>query len=552
MCGRNWTAAGGGREAPPTMHTPGVQVVWFKRDLRLFDHAPLGAAIEACQTGGQRLLCLYVLEPELWQQPDMAGRHWAFLAESLRELDKTLRQLGQTLCVLTGDAVAVLDGLHRRHGVAGLWSHLETGNGWTFARDRRVRTWAKTQGIPWREAQAFGVWRGSARIRSRPTWSKDWEAWMRQPLRQVPAEFPHAPEGLVTEDIPARLPWLAADPCPRRQPGGRQAGLALLASFFAGRGKAYHTQLSSPLTARKACSRWSVHIAYGTLSIKEVVQRCLTEVTNPLCEAGERRAYRAVLSRLHWHCHFIQKLEDAPSMEHTALHPATHALRPATMDADTQVRFTAWTDGRTGWPLVDASMAELRATGWITFRMRALLVSVATVHLWLPWQPVARHLARLFTDYEPGIHYPQVQMQSGATGMNTVRAYNPTKQGLDQDPQGTFVRTWLPALKAVPTERIHTPWQMSAAEQAACGCVIGRDYPAPLVDEMVARKDGVARLYQPRKEVGFRQVRDQLVLQHSGRGMGTKQRAKPAKPATQKARRTPDDLPLFATLNKTT
>jgi deoxyribodipyrimidine photo-lyase len=531
------------------MTAPGVQVVWFKRDVRLFDHAPLQAAVAACAESGQRLLCLYIIEPALWQQPDMASRHWAFLAESLRELADDLRQRGQTLCVQTGETVRVLDTLHQQHGVAGVWSHMETGNGWTFARDRRVSAWAKAQGVPWRESQPFGVWRGSVRIRCRPSWGKDWETWMRQPLRATPETLPAAPEGVATADIPAALPWLVADPCPRRQPGGRRAGLALLSSFFAGRGSAYHTQLSSPLTARKACSRWSVHLAYGTLSLREVVQRCLAEVANPLCTSSERRAYRAVLSRLHWHCHFIQKLEDAPSMEHTALHPAMHALRPTTMDADTQARFTAWASGRTGWPLVDATMAELQATGWITFRMRAMLVSVATVHLWLPWQPVALHLARLFTDYEPGIHYQQVQMQSGATGMNTVRAYNPTKQGLDQDPDGTFVRAWLPALAAVPTAQIHTPWLLSEADQAACDCVIGVDYPAPLVDETAARKAGVARLYLPRKEAVFRHVRDQLVVRHSGRGMGSKQPAKPTNAALKKPPRTPEALPLFAALN---
>jgi len=115
----------------------------------------------------------------------------------------------------------------------------------------------------------------------------------------------------------------------------------------------------------------------------------------------------------------------------------------------------AWQTGQTGIPMVDANMRCLIATGYINFRMRAMLVSVATLHLWLEWKPVATWMAKHFLDFEPGIHFPQIQMQAGITGINTVRMYNPIKQGLDHDPEGEFIKKWIPELRKVDTMYIH-------------------------------------------------------------------------------------------------
>lgn len=506
-----------------------VHVVWFKRDLRVHDHAPLHAAIEAALTHNQPILLLYVWEPSLWQQPDSSLRHAEAIAEALHELREKLQTLGQTLQVVRGEMPAVLNTLHQSYGSIALYSHMETGNGWSFARDKAVQRWCKSTGTCWHEFAPFGVGRGSKRIASRPDWVKHWEAAMRRPLLPIPTQWPQAavlPTSVqrALHEIP--IPLAHTTPCPQRQTVGRRAGVATLTSFLNERGQRYHRELSSPRTAAHSCSRLSTHLAYGTLSMAEVVQATRAQLKKPI-EAEHARALRAFLSRLHWHCHFIQKLEDEPRMEHHALHPALDEVRPAQMDAATTERFTAWAEGRTGWPLVDACMAELTATGWITFRMRAMLVSTATVHLWLPWQPVALHLARLFTDYEPGIHYPQVQMQSGTTGMNTVRAYNPTKQGIDQDPEGTYIRHWLPALRNVPQAYIHAPWQMPQEVQKQVGCLIGTDYPAPLVDEHMARKEGVAKLYGPRKSDAFRATRTQLISKHGRRKMAPPSKPKP-------------------------
>ena len=477
-----------------------VQIVWFKRDLRVVDHQPL---LHASVRGP--VLPLAVVEPELWQQADSSERQWAFCAESLEELSRALAELGQPLVVRVGAVEQVLERARRSFGVAGLWSHEETGNGWTFARDRRVAAWSRHHGIPWVEIPQSGVVR---RLASRDGWARRWEERMAESV----APPPQALEPLPDLD-PGALPTAAAlglapDPCPERQPGGRQAGLALLESFLGGRGARYHRELSSPLTAFRSCSRLSPHLAWGTLSLREVVQA--SRLRRP-------RALRGFEERLHWHCHFIQKLEDQPDLEVRELHPLTAGLRVSDPE-----RLAAWAEGRTGLPFVDACMRALIASGWINFRMRAMLMSVASYHLWLPWRETGLHLARLFVDYEPGIHWSQCQMQSGTTGINTIRIYNPIKQGQDHDPTGIFLRRWLPELDAVPVVHLHEPWRMAPALQERIGCVLGEHYPLPIVDPVAAAREARDLIWARRRELGFAELADGIQQRHGSRRAGLK------------------------------
>ena len=445
-------------------------LVWLKRDLRLHDHPALSLA-----AGLGAVLPLYVVEPELWAQPDASARQWEFLAESLADLRAALAGAGAPLVVRTGDAVEVLAGLCRRHRIDRIFSHEETGNAWTFARDRKVAAWARGAGIDWVELPQSGVVR---RLASRDAWSARRDAFMAGPALPAPALCPV--EGVEPGPIPsARVLKLAADPCPHRQLGGRTRGLDLMDSFLARRAEPYRTAMSSPLSAERACSRLSPHLAFGTLSVREVVQA--TEA-----RAAERPGGRwggalaSFRSRLAWRDHFIQKLEDEPAIETRCLHRAAEGLRPRDPDA---ARLAAWETGETGLPFLDACLRYLRATGWLNFRMRSMVMAAASYHLWLDWRATGAILARRFTDYEPGIHWPQVQMQSGTTGINTPRIYNPVKQGLDQDPTGAFTRAWVPELAAVPDRFLQTPWAWDGA-----GALLGRRYPAPIVDPAAAQR----------------------------------------------------------------
>jgi deoxyribodipyrimidine photo-lyase len=471
-----------------TMENTRVQVVWFKRDLRVVDHAPLSQAAERGP-----VLPLYVAEPALWEQPDTAARHWAFIGESLLELRQALAALGQPLVVRVGEITRVLQDLQQRVAIDAVWSHEETGNNWTYRRDERVRSFLRTCNIAWYELPQNGVKR---RLASRDGWSRQWEA-------QMTATQAVTPETLVTLAgiepgvVPTAVDLgLRPDPCPQLQRGGRNNGLERLDSFLTSRGAAYHAEMSSPVTAYESCSRLSPHLAYGTLSMREVVQanrsrRRKVKAQSPAVRGTWAKALAAFEGRLHWHCHFIQKLESEPRIEFENLHRACDGLRESEFDTE---RFDAWCQAATGFPFVDACMRALEASGWINFRMRAMLMSFASYHLWLHWRQPAVFLARRFTDYEPGIHYAQSQMQAGTTGINTFRIYNPVKQSQDQDPAGRFIREWLPELARVPVRWIHTPWAMDRQTQRKSQCVIGDDYPPPVVDHVAAAKAARQRM----------------------------------------------------------
>ena len=268
--------------------------------------------------------------------------------------------------------------------------------------------------------------------------------------------------------------------------------------------------MSSPVTAFESCSRLSPHLAFGTISIREAflsLEKRIQELKAiPAKDRGNWvRALRSFGGRLRWHCHFIQKLEDQPSIEFDNMHPSYNGLRENDFNEE---YFQAWKEGQTGYPMVDACMRALRETGWMNFRMRAMLMSFSSYHLWLHWRKPALHLAQLFTDYEPGIHYSQAQMQSGTTGINSIRIYNPIKQGLDHDPNGIFIRKWVPELETVTTEALHGP----SIEGAPIS-----NYPLAIVDEKLARKTAAERIYNLRRDASHKQTAKNVFKKHGSR-----------------------------------
>ena len=511
-------------------------LVWFKRDLRVHDHAAVHAALQRSSARPWR--GVYILEPSVWAHPDASARQLGFIQECLADLREQVTAFGGRLWVLQGEACEALERLQASSPFDALLAHEETGNGLTYERDLTVAAWCRQRGIGFEEWPQNGVVR---RLRNRDGWHLRWDAFMQQP------RWPSPP---ATHDGPheaAPWPTLAADAdAPRRQRGGRQRALQVLDDFLMARCGTYRGGISSPLSAPSACSRLSPYLAQGCLSLREVVQAtrqrlahlAQAEVTAPPDEqariARQASGLTAFVSRLHWHCHFIQKLESEPEIEWRNLHPGYDGLREGEFSAE---RFAALLAGRTGWPLVDACVAMLRETGWINFRMRAMLVSVASYPLWLHWRPVGEWLARQFVDYEPGIHWSQMQMQAGTTGINTTRVYNPIKQARDHDPRGVFVRRWLPALRRVPDTWLFEPWRMPPELQARCGVRVGADaeadIPLPLVDLEEALRQAKARMHGRRAEPSVREAKSAIVQRHGSRAhRGTHPRRRGREQAT--------------------
>lgn len=474
-----------------------MNLIWFKKDLRVTDHRPL---LEASQSD---CVALYVIEDEWLADPHTGHFHKVFLRECLTDLSHELAAMNIPLLIIQGNVIAVLEQLIQQLSIRSVYSHRETGLWWTYQRDIAVANFLHQQDIPWYEYPQFGVVR---KLKSRDSWNANRMSIIARPMVAMPK--PKGSDATATQQdwdaLPERTDELI-------QKGGRREAEHALTSFLHTRGQFYYKELSSPLTAKTSCSRLSPYLSFGCLSMTEI-HHALRQHEH--VNQHWRRSLKAFEDRLWWHCHFIQKLEDEPEIEFNNVNPGFNGMRESDFD---QVKFNAWCEGQTGYPIIDACMRSLKATGWINFRMRALLVSFGAYQLWLHWQPMAEYLAPYFLDFEPGIHFSQFQMQSGVTGINTIRIYSPLKQSLDQDPHGEFIRHWVPELAALDDSTIHEPHNAPAMLLQMSGIELGQDYPYPIVDPKQSYQTAKERIYSWRQKPEVKQFARGIISKHASR-----------------------------------
>jgi len=550
----------------------GYGIVWLKRDVRLNDHEPLHRALEEVKKGIiSHVLVIYVYEEDLIYNHDFSSCHLKFINDGLREFAAKIHAIGGILVTLRGTVPSVFDsitpkiwntndGSDKEDSAENLvlrkiFVHEETGNKLSRDRITRVKNWAEANRVEIRWFNQTGV---TKNLQQRDGWASKWKALMERASLPSPTQIGPKGTSLTLTGLSNQssnmgivggvgILWEEELGIPRaRKPeamcGGESHAMALLRTFTEGkRSVGYGKNVSSPNTAWEGCSRLSPYLTWGHISLRTVYKSIKTlrerlkhdeslKKSNPSTWARDLAAFEA---RLRWRSHFMQKLEDDPSMEFENLCSTYDSLRTNSrhllnitttnittagtngnisttdvnishtngdsktesgklsqnhlnlVESEDRIRgkFQAWCSGNTGYPMVDAVMRALHKGGWINFRMRAMLVSFASYILWLDWRPTARYLAPHFLDFEPGIHYPQFQMQSGTTGINAVRIYNPTKQAKDHDKDGKFIKSYLPELQHVPVRYIHEPWKMPKSVQERANCTIGEIYPNPIVDQ---------------------------------------------------------------------
>ena len=506
-----------------------VDVLWFKKDLRVRDHQPL---IEAAKSANN-LFCLFLVEPDRMKLEDTDHIHIEWELDNAEELARSLKAIGGHLNIKFENACAAIQSIHEEFGIGRILSHQETGNSWSYQRDLQVKNWCDSNNIEWLEFPSNGVIRG---LTDRDLWKKKRDSRMRIELQDPPnlenkfvlksTTFDRVSIGLKSRKLSIQ------------REAGESAAAIRLNEFLEHEAKNFQWGISSPVNAVKFGSGLSPYLTVGAISMRRVVQTTNDRMhqirTKPSIVDEPKMWLRSLASfrkRLAWRCHFIQKLEMESDLDLVAQNKIIDSNLNRVLDED---RFNRWKSGNTGWPFLDACMRQLASTGWINFRMRAMIMSAASYNLWLPWRETGCHLAKQFIDYEPGIHWSQVGMQSGTTGINTIRAYSMTKQGKDQDPEGEYIRKWIPELSMVPTKYIHEPWKMPIEVQENVSCLIDTHYPSPIIDEVTSRKEGVKMSYAARSTKESR-TQSKLVLQkHGSRTRPRKRKPKKDKSVQQK------------------
>lgn len=461
-----------------------LQLVWFKRDIRLFDHQAIHHAVAT----GEKVLFMYIAEPSIWQAGDLAKRHFTFMQQSLEDIQQSLRKIGGELYVAIGEMESILDDIYKMYGAFRMHSHYEHGIQPTFDRDLRVKRWMHEHTCLWTEYADFPVVRGKNAPRRRDFLKE----WIKEPILAIPRQvfsLSTVPNALTND-----LTILESLQVPGEERaidirGGEKEGIAYAKRFFEEKYMRYNINMNKPYVAPSSSSIISPYLTWGNISLKSLMRavqkhmKHLKQTANPSEYDFLFEQLKSFQARLEWRSSFVQTVENFPMMHIRSLDSRFEGIRHQNPEL-----LNAYIKGETGFPFLDACMRSLQQTGWINFKQRAMLATFGCNVLLLDWRVVGKVLAHAFTDYDPGIHWKQMQLQSGIDPKHHIPMHNVIKQGKENDPKGEFIKLYIPELRHLDNTNIHEPWSLEI-----------NPYITPIIDLKQSMDDHKKLLYGIKK-----------------------------------------------------
>ncbi len=474
-----------------------ISLWWIRRDLRLGDNQALQSALMV----GESVIPVFILDPVLLSSATASEKRTAFLFEGLRSLDRALRRRGSYLVVRQGEALAQLTTLIKESKASRIYAERDTS---PYARRRDG---AVSAGLPLELVDGLTIHPPDIILKADGSpytvftpFKRRWLALPRPgPESVLPARgLIPTPAGIRTLPIPDRplLPGSVPFPASEKEAGRR------LEAFVRG-GRTAQIALYADQRDRmdlEGTSGLSPYLRFGMLSARQVAVAALQARSTALDTQGVQGA-DTWLSELIWREFYMAILFHFPKVVRRSFRSVYKSIAWRNDEAE----FRAWGEGQTGYPVVDAAMRQLVQSGWMHNRARMIVASFLVKDLLIDWRWGERFFMQHLLDGDPAANNGGWQWTAG-TGTDAApyfRIFNPVLQGKKFDPQGDYLRRWLPELARVPGKYVHEPWKMSKNIQAEAGCLIGREYPQPIVDHTLARQETLAAYAMARDQATY-------------------------------------------------